>query len=55
MGMFDDLKDKAKDVMDNPEHREKIEQIAHDKGISLDEAKEHFLHTEKEDQGSEQQ
>lgn len=52
MGMFDDLRDKAQDVMDNPEQREKIEQIARDKGISIDEAKEHFLHTEK--QGGEQ-
>ena len=50
MGMFDDLRDKAEDAMKNPEQREKIEQIARDKGISLDEAKEHFLHTKKEEQ-----
>lgn len=52
MGMFDDLRDKAQDVMNNPEQREKIEQIAREKGISIEEAKDHFLHTQDKDQNS---
>lgn len=49
MSMFDNLRDKAQDVMNNPEQREKIEQIARDKGISLEEAKDHFLKTQDQD------
>lgn len=43
MGLMDDMKDKAQDVMNDPEKREKIEQIAREKGISMDEAKAHFM------------
>jgi len=43
MGILDDMKDKAQDVMDDPDKRARIEQMAKDKGISIDEAKEHFL------------
>lgn len=43
MGFMDDMKDKAERAMNDPAKRQKIEQIAKDKGISMDEAKEHFL------------
>lgn len=49
MSMFDDLRDKAQDVMNNPEQREKIEQIAQEKGITPEEAKDHFLKTQDQD------
>ena len=35
MSMVDDLRDKAQDIMDNPEQREKIEQIAREKKYLL--------------------
>lgn len=43
MGFLDDMKDKAQDVMNDPAARAKIEQIAKDKGISMEAAREHFL------------
>jgi hypothetical protein len=43
MGMMDNLKDQAQDMMDDPETRSKIEQIAKDRNISIDEAKEHYM------------
>ena len=43
MSAFDDLKHKGQDMMNNPETREKIEQMAKDKNISVDEAKERFM------------
>ncbi len=43
MGLLDDVKKVEQDIMNNPEQRAKIEQIAKDKGISLEHAKEHFL------------
>lgn len=52
MSMFDSLRDGAQDVMNNPEQREKIEQIAREKGISLEQAKDHFLKTQDKDQDS---
>lgn len=52
MSMFDDLRDKAQDVMNNPEQREQIEKMAREKGISVEEAKDHFLHTQDKDQNS---
>lgn len=51
MGLEDTLKDqvedKAKDVMDDPDKNSKIEQLAKDKGISIDKAREQFLGQEK--------
>ncbi|HET6924299.1 MAG TPA: hypothetical protein VFH39_00525 [Candidatus Saccharimonadales bacterium] len=41
--MEDKAKNEAKDVMNNPDDRAKIEKIARDKGMSLDEAKDHFM------------
>ena len=43
MGIIDDMKSKAQDVMNDPEKKEKIEQIAREKGISMDEATSHFM------------
>lgn len=43
MGMLDDMKNKGTDMMKDPDTRAKIEQMAKDKGMSVDEAKEHFM------------
>lgn len=43
MGLMDDLKDKAQDVMNDPKKREEIERIAREKNISMDAAKAHFM------------
>jgi hypothetical protein len=43
MGLMDDMKSKAQDVMNDPQKREEIERIAREKNISLDEAKAHFM------------
>jgi hypothetical protein len=43
MGLLDEMKDKGKDVMDDPDKKAKIEQLAKDKGMSMEEAKEHFM------------
>lgn len=42
MGMMDNLGDKAKDIMNDPDKKQQIEQLAKDKGISIDQAKEQF-------------
>lgn len=43
MGMMDDLGDKAKDMMNDPATKQKVEQIAKDKAISVEQAaKEHL-------------
>lgn len=39
MGMMDNLKDQAKDMMDDPDTRSKIEQMAKDRNITIDKAK----------------
>ena len=43
MGMLDDMENKSKDVMNDPEKRAKIEQMAKDNGMSIEEAKAHFM------------
>ena len=43
MGLLDNLKDQSSNIMDDPDKRSKIEQIAQEHGISMDEAKEHYL------------
>jgi len=43
MGMLDDIKDKQQDIMNDPDKKAKIEQIAQEKGISMEEAKAHFM------------
>lgn len=43
MGMFKNSEDKTQDMMNNPETKSKIEQIAREKGISLESAKEHYM------------
>lgn len=47
MGMMDDMtndiKNKGEDLMKDPGTKAKIEQIAKDKGMSIDQAKEHFM------------
>lgn len=52
MSMFDNLREEAQGVMNNPEQRAKIEEIAREKGLSLEEAKDHFLKTQDKDQDS---
>jgi len=43
MDGIDDLKNKGEDLMNDPDKKAKIEQIAKEKGISIDEAKKHFM------------
>jgi hypothetical protein len=43
MGMLDDMKDKSKDIMDDPDKKAQIEQMAKDKGMTVEEAKKHFM------------
>ena len=43
MGLMDNVSDKAKDAMNDPEKKQQIEQLAKDKGISVEQAaREHF-------------
>ena len=43
MGLMDNLDDKAKDMMNDPERKRQIEQLAKEKGISVEQAaKEHM-------------
>ncbi|HEX8390705.1 MAG TPA: hypothetical protein VF597_04750 [Candidatus Saccharimonadales bacterium] len=48
MSLIDDTKDKAMDMMKNPDSRAAIQKIANDKGISLEEAKSHYLKQQKQ-------
>ena len=43
MGIMDNIKDQSQNIMDDPDHRSKIEKIAQDRGISIDEAKDHYI------------
>ncbi len=47
MGMLDNIQDKGKDIMNDPTHRAKIEQLAKDKNMSIEDAKTHYMkHTD---------
>ena len=48
MGLLDNLKDKAHDLMNDPETKLKIQKMAEEKGITLEAAKEKFLHKNKD-------
>jgi uncharacterized protein YpmB len=54
MDMFDDVRNKAQEVLGDltPEQKDKIEQIARDKGVSIEEARDHFFKSQ--NQGDEQ-
>lgn len=43
MALMDNMSDKATDMMNDPDQRQKIEQMAKDQGISMEEAKERFM------------
>ncbi len=43
MGIMDDMKAKAGDVMSNPTARKEIEKIAKEKNISIDAARDHYI------------
>lgn len=43
MGIIDQIKAKSQDIMNDPAKREKVEQIAREKGLSIEEAKAYFL------------
>lgn len=49
MGLLDDMENKSKDIMADPNKRAKIEQMAKEKGMSIEEAKTHFLKNNKQD------
>lgn len=51
MGMLDDIEDKGKDMMNDPDTRAKIEQMAKDKGMTIEEAKQHFMKHGDQSQG----
>lgn len=59
MTMFDDVRNKTQEVLGDltPEQKDKIEQIARDKGISIEEAREHFFASQDkpQNQGDDQQ
>jgi len=42
MGFMDNMKSKMHGMMESPEQRAKLEQMARDKGISIDAAREHM-------------
>lgn len=48
MGLMDDMKAKAGDVMNDPKAREEVERIAREKNISIDAAREHFMKKKEE-------
>jgi hypothetical protein len=43
MGLLDNLKDQSSNIMDDPDKRAQIEQMAHERNISIEEAKAHFM------------
>ena len=43
MALTDDLGSESKDVMRDPQTRAEIEQMARDKGITIEQAKEEYL------------
>jgi hypothetical protein len=53
MGIFDDVKGKAGDMMDDPANKIKIEQIAREKGLSIEDAKKHFMKENEDDSQAE--
>lgn len=48
MGMMDDLGDKAKDMMNDPQKKQQIEQLAKEKGISIEQAAKEHLSKQKD-------
>lgn len=48
MGAFDEVKKKGQDLMDDADKKAKIEQMAKEKGISIDEAKSRFMKNDKQ-------
>lgn len=48
MGMLDDIENEGKDIMENPQTKAKVEQIAKEKGLSLEDAKKDFLQNNKQ-------
>lgn len=46
MGLMDNMSDKAMDMMNDPEKKQRIEQMAKDQGISIEQAKEKFAKSE---------
>jgi hypothetical protein len=47
MGLLDNLKNKAQEVIKDPETKSKIQKLAEEKGITLEAAKEKFLNKNK--------
>lgn len=56
MGLFDfdEMKNKGEELMQNPDTRAKIEQMAKDHGISMDEAKQRFMGQQNQQQNDQQ-
>lgn len=43
MGLMDNMSDKAKGMMNDPDKKQQIEQMAKDKGITIEQAKAQFM------------
>jgi cell division protein FtsL len=43
MGLFDDLEGDVKNALNDPAHRAKIEEIARSRGMSLEQAAQHYV------------
>jgi hypothetical protein len=43
MGTLDNMRDQANDIMDDPDARDKIQRIADEHGMSIEDAKTHYL------------
>lgn len=48
MSMFDDMRDQGNQLMSDPDTREKVRRIADEHGMTLDEAKIHYLRQQAE-------
>lgn len=48
MGLMDNMSDKAKDVMNDPDKKQQIEKLAKEKGISIKEAAKQYTEKKKE-------
>ena len=49
MGLMDDMKSKADNMMNDPKTREKVQKIADEKGITMEKAREHYMKMKKKD------
>lgn len=51
MGLMDNLGDKARDIMNDPDKKQQIEKLAKEKGVSIEEAAKQYTE-KKEEKGN---